>query len=316
MYARCDKEGQAAPMLQRILIPLDGSPLAEWVLPYLPHLLPPRVELCLLQVISPLPPEPVAGRNVTEWPTPVPPRAEVARQYLNGVRETSLADYGSVSVVVLEGKPVETIVEAAREQGTDLIAMATHGASGLALWTMGSVAEGVMQRASCPVLLVRVTENALPPRPLKRILVPLDGSPVAEQALPHAVALAKEKQAELILLRTVDPLTEHEMRAIVRYRKERDVLIEQFRQEATHYLTPHQQALEREGLQCRQRVIAAHAGEGILHVAAKEEADLIVMTTHGRSGIGKLVYGSVTDHVLHHATRPLLVVRARRDEAD
>jgi nucleotide-binding universal stress UspA family protein len=297
-------------MLQRILVPLDGSPLAERVLPHLPHLLPPRVDLCLLQVISPRPPEPVAGHDMTEWPTPVPPREEVAREYLNSVRETALAGYGPASIVVTGGKPVETIAEVAREQGADLIAMATHGASGLARWTMGSVAEGVMQRASCPVLLVRVTEDAVPPSPLERILVPLDGSPVAEQALPHAVALATEKQAELILLRAVDPLTEHEMRAIVRYRKERDVLLEQFRQEAIHYLTPHQQALEEEGLRCRQRVIAAHAGEAILHVAAQEEADLVVMTTHGRSGIGKLVYGSVTDHVLHHATRPLLVVRA------
>lgn len=298
-------------MVQRILVPLDGSEVAERVLPYLPPLFPAWTAVRLLRVVEPQPVEFVWASDSDEVsPITLPPLQAEAREYLEHVRQQMMPHFSAVQVEVVSGAPIATICDAARSHQAGLIAMTTHGATGLRRLTLGSVAEGVLHQTQVPLLLVRATDEAVPPEPLRRILVPLDGSALAEQALPVAAALARDRRAELVLLRAVDPLTEHEIRAIVRYRERRDELIRRFQAEATEYLTPQQEALEARGQVCRSLVVVDHAGDAILQAAAHEAAQVIVMSTHGRSGIGKLVYGSVADHVLHRTTRPLVLVRA------
>jgi nucleotide-binding universal stress UspA family protein len=137
------------------------------------------------------------------------------------------------------------------------------------------------------------------------ILLTLDRSPLAEQALPHAVALARACEARLELLSVV-PLSDgdHEASTSTREDGERQGA------ETRDYLAGMAARLEEEGLQVGAAVRFGDVAAEVLHHAEASEADLIVMATHGRSGLGRWVYGSVADHVLRHATMPVLLVRA------
>ena len=146
----------------------------------------------------------------------------------------------------------------------------------------------------------------------KRILVPLDGSKLAEKALPYAEALAQKFEAELVLVRVLQLLPEvipalpyasvtfHEQTA-------------QVRQEATTYLNGVATQVRKAGvLPLRRVVLDAHAiANAITELAGKESVDLIVMSTHGRSGLSRLVFGSVAGQVLHDAPCPVFLVKAK-----
>lgn len=146
----------------------------------------------------------------------------------------------------------------------------------------------------------------------RKILVTLDGSPLAESVLPHAEALARQFDAEVILLQAVslsasmgwgisDPASVE--------------LVETLREtvlgSARDYMQEQVSRLEARGVRARSQVVEGGAVDTILHAADQLEVDLIAMATHGRSGMGRWVYGSVAERVLRGATRPVLLVRSR-----
>jgi nucleotide-binding universal stress UspA family protein len=317
--------------MKTILVPLDGSALAEQVLPSVQRLARTLdAQARLLRVVSDAESEhlvaeranetyPLAGSLTTQWQreqwawTTLEQQAE---QYLAetaaALREAGL----TVDTEVQLGAPAEQIVALAERERVALIAMATHGLSGLRRWTLGSVADKVMHAAATPVLVVR---SATPPQAgasaLKRILVPLDGSELARRALPHAVELARGARAELILLHAVAPpqatfgwrpngqslpLWETDMSAV--------------RARADQELTALAVGLSRE-VQGRAVVVSGMPAEMILDQAYAHQVDLIVMATHGYSGLRRWALGSVADKVLHAATTPLMLVRAGTNEA-
>jgi nucleotide-binding universal stress UspA family protein len=210
------------------------------------------------------------------------------------------------------GKPAEVIVEIAAADPATLVTMATHGRSGIQLWLLGSVAHKVLHTTRNPLFLVRPTEKieSSGMACLGKVIVPLDGSSLAEKVLPYVAALAKKMDMEILLLQTYGlPPAVHN--AAEGGLSNLEHLLKQMREEAQVYLDQILQRLRLEGLQRVSTLIfEGNAAEHIIEVARKTPNSLVAMCTHGRSGVARFVLGSVTDKVVHHCGHPVLVIRA------
>ena len=146
----------------------------------------------------------------------------------------------------------------------------------------------------------------------KRILVPLDGSPLAERALPPATALALKLESQVILLRALEiptsPLPAYYPKAAKNLMLE---VCDQMRQEAESYLKTLEADLRRQGLDVRILLPDPPPAESIIDAAATEDVDLIAMSTHGRGGLARWAFGSVADKVAHHSSCPVLLIREK-----
>lgn len=284
-------------MFSRILVPLDGSNLAEQVLPYarlFAGAFGAHVELL----------------RVTDPDIRPPFGAQPSPDYLKTAGARCLPDL-RCSFVESTGAPAQVIVETGSK--AELIAMATHGMSGMRRWLLGSVASKVTQSAPTPVLLVRPLEGASAslPATLKAVVVPLDGSLLAEKILPYVMALAQGLSVQVHLLRVyAPPATAYVAAEGMRVPGPADFLAS-LREEAQGYLDVKASELQDKGL---ERVLAT-AIEGdpaneIIDLARNTADNLIAMTTHGRSGIGRWVLGSVAEKVVQHSRDPVLLVRA------
>jgi nucleotide-binding universal stress UspA family protein len=211
------------------------------------------------------------------------------------------------------GKPAETIVNHAAADSGALIAMATHGRSGFQRWVLGSVAGKVLHAARNPLLLIRpsgsparIQETAL----LKAIVVPLDGSALAETVLPHAVDLAKKMKSEIVLLRAYAlPLSMYY--GSEDYVPNIDELTGQLRLEAKEYLESKVDELKGKGIEKISSVLMEGMGAAeIIDYAQKTPDNLVAMCTHGRSGVRRWVMGSVTERVVQNSGDPVLIIRA------
>jgi nucleotide-binding universal stress UspA family protein len=222
-------------MYTRILVPLDGSTVAEQVLPYarfMAKALTLPVEL--LEVIDPdelrFLVNPEQGRYID---TLLADRTASDKHYLERIARSFQGSH--VQCFIENGRAEEAVIEKAATDKNTLIAMATHGRSGFQRWVLGSVAEKVVHGATNHVLLIRATEHGETSgeATLKTVIVPLDGSPVAEQVLPHTADLAKKMKLKIVLLRAygVPPaITAEEYGTYV------DELYNQLEREAGDYL--------------------------------------------------------------------------------
>ncbi|HWQ15114.1 MAG TPA: universal stress protein, partial [Roseiflexaceae bacterium] len=225
-----------------------------------------------------------------------------------------LAEQGvEVGTEVRCGPPAEVIVETAEGEHVALIAMATHGYSGLKRWALGSTADKVVHATGTPVLLVRGEAPAPQEVRIRRILLPLDGSRLARQALPLAAELAVRARGELLLLRAIVPTLEimAGMPPSARMPVQYEDLTEPMRAFAQQELNELAEQLRAEVPQVVSLAPIGPAAEVIVDEAAAHHADLIVMATHGYSGLKRWALGSTADKVLHTSTTPLILVRAR-----
>jgi nucleotide-binding universal stress UspA family protein len=147
---------------------------------------------------------------------------------------------------------------------------------------------------------------------MKKIIVPLDGSVLAEKALPHAEELARRFEADLILVWVLHPLLV--MSDYGEHSYEQLITLEE--QEARSYLTAKQIEFQKHDLPVQTKIMEGQPAQAIIDLACNEEADLIVMCTHGRSGLSRWVHGSVATKVLQHAPCPIFLVRSREPECD
>jgi nucleotide-binding universal stress UspA family protein len=283
-----------------ILVPLDGSKLAEQILPYARALAEAfRIPVELLRV---------------DEPELIPPysSAQPAGDYLAEIGRRCFPPSAQVNCGVGPGKPAEVIVDRAGRAPGTLIAMATHGGSGVRRWLLGSVASKVVQTAKNPLLLVRPIEDvdAAKPVRLKTIYVPLDGSGLAEGVLADVKEFAGKMNLEVCLVRVYPSPPESYLVGEGLSTPALGRLREQIREEAEVYLTGKTNELQAEGLSrvCRIAIEGDAAGE-IIDVARKTPDNMLAMATHGRSGLGRLVLGSVTEKVVHHSRDPVLIVR-------
>jgi nucleotide-binding universal stress UspA family protein len=146
----------------------------------------------------------------------------------------------------------------------------------------------------------------------KRILVPLDGSPVAERALPAALTLAEKFESQIILLQVLDipvptPPTSHPEVTIGWVREARQHAY----REAESYLETVQGELDQQGVKTRTLLRDTAPAEDILDVAGAENIDLIIMSSHGRGGLARWTFGSVAEKIVHHSPCPVLLIRQR-----
>jgi nucleotide-binding universal stress UspA family protein len=288
-------------MYKRILVPLDGSQLAEQILPF-------------ARWLAELNDIPVELFAVTDPDTRAPFRpAEAGERYLTKVRENYLARLRRVTTIVEHGRPAEAIVDHVKGDPNCLIALATHGMSGVRRWLLGSVASKVVQTAANPLLLIRPVEGIHPLMPvvLKTIFVPLDGSALAERILPQVIELAKNMKLEVHLVRIYSLPADAYVVADGVIAQGPAQFGEQLRTEAETYLEGKAEQLRGHGV---EHVITTAlegdpAGE-INDIARKTTKSLIAMSTHGRSGIGRWMLGSVAEKVVQHSCDPVLVTRA------
>ena len=283
----------------QILVPLDGSKLAEGVLPYA------RLLASALQL-------PVDLLHVNDPETAAPGiRPIQGADYLKAVAasfSTSLAVNGRVE----SGRAAEVIVDSASRDSGTLITMATHGRSGAQRWLLGSVAQKVLQASINPLLLIRPREETLSRGEvrLNTIILPLDGSHLAEKIFPHVIYLTNRLKLEVVLIRTYTlPTTGYFMAAGVSPPAIGE-LAEKIKGEATDYLQAKIEELQAEGIEKVSFVLVEGRGpEEIIDLARKTSNNLVAMSTHGRSGIGRWVLGSVTDRVVCYSGDPVLVIR-------
>lgn len=215
----------------------------------------------------------------------------------------------------LEGRPFEKICSLARDTKMDLIVIATRGNTRFKHLVLGSTAERVVRFSPCPVLIVRGVRSgkrSTQPRNgsraagLKTIVVPIDFSDCSMKGLAFAKSLAKQFGAKLILLNSVDlhyPATSNEY---ARYDFGR--LLEQSEKMLQQQMRDLIRSTDWEGISVEGRVEIGHAGDQICSRAKDHNADLIVTSTHGRSGLKHVLIGSTAEYVVRHAECPVLVV--------
>lgn len=298
-------------MYRSILVPLDGSPLSERALPLARDLARATgARLGLVQVAWTT--EPVSHSNVEAKVEAL----DTADAYLRAIAE-HLGNQGNraETLAMPYDKAAEGILHAVPVLHADLIVMSTHGRSGLGRWVYGSVAEAVLLQSPVPVLLVRGTGPAPDlgaSRTGPRVIVPLDGSDVAETALPHAVALSQALNASMVLVRAIAPtITEAFAETAAPGRAEDPDPIWREQEVAKTYLSAvAQRLMDEAGVQVRTVVQYGPAAAAIVEEERLAAAGLVVMATHGRTGLARWFFGSVTNEVLHRGTLPLLLVRS------
>jgi nucleotide-binding universal stress UspA family protein len=311
-------------MYRHILVTLDGSRFGEHALPLALGLARRAgAKLELVQVFTPLATayaeHPVWNDNSLEALL-----KQRQQDYLDDTaKRLAKLSPGTVSTTVLEGGVVEEITARVEKTGADLIVMTTHGRGPLGRFWLGSVADALVRKSPAPLLLVRPGDAApdlgRDPVP-QHILLPLDGSDLAEQMLEPAVALGSLTGADFTLLRVVKPvfpvpyhpmpyamegaslgqLTQETLDQI-------EAAHERLRREANDYLNRVAERLRARGLRVQTRVaIEQQPAAAVLHEATLN-IDLIALETHGRGGLSRLVLGSVADKVIRGAHLPVLV---------
>ena len=283
----------------KILVPLDGSKLAEAVLPYTAFL------ASALQL-------PVDLVHVND-PETVSPSIHPTRSgdYLSQVAASFLSRL-TVSCAVKSGAAAEVILDTASADAGTLIAMATHGQTGGQRWLLGRVAQKVLQVSKNPLLLIRPQGDNPSDNDVRlgSIIVPVDGSRLAEQIFPHVVYLATKLGLQAVLIRTYSPPSAGYFLAAHVSPPAMAELREKNKKEIGDYLQAKVEELSASGIQKITSVVAEGRGpEEIIELARKTSGNMVAMSTHGRSGMGRWVLGSVVDRVVSNCGDPVLVIR-------
>ena len=291
-------------MYSKILIPLDGSKFAEAVLPYARLLAQElKIPVDLLCVNDPRETTACAPYMVNEY------LAKIA------------ASFGPTAGAIVEsGHTATTIVQLAAAQPDLLIAMATHGYSGAKRWLLGSVADKVLRGAANHVLLVHPA-NGEPPAEVKltTVLVPLDGSKVAETVLPTVSELASRLNLGIELVRVSRRIYSAPPEAFLPVfgasAPNLKTLWQEAHDEADHYLVDIVNQLRRQGLSQVDSLVLESGADGaaaaIIDLITHTPDSLVAICTLGESGIGTWPIGNVTERVVRHTSGPVLVLRPR-----
>ncbi len=308
-------------MYRSLLVPLDGSSFSEHALPVALSIA--RRAGAAVHVIHVHPP----WAAYAEAPLPLDDSLEeLTKQheqaYLDDiVSRLKAASPVRISSSLMEGEVPAMIRAAVTSTGADLVVMTTHGRSPLGRFWLGSIADDLVRDVPAPMLLIRPHEAKpdLTQEPIFRhLLLPLDGSPLAEQMIEPAVALGTLMDADYTLVRVIRPPTPWIIPASggslgesVQAMLDRlDKLDRQLRQEAAAYLERIAERLQQRSLRVAPRVVVGdQPAVAILHEASPSGVDLIALETHGRRGLSRLLLGSVADKVIRGAAVPVLVQR-------
>jgi len=307
-------------MIGPVIIPLDGSKLAEQAIA-LAYSMALRMnnDVLLLQVVEKeaksLPAQSDQAIRIDELPDY--PLSQ-AKAYLQGIAERLQMEGGpSVSYDVVFGRPGEGIARVANEREASYVVMSTHGYTGFTRWMMGSVADRVLHLTERPLVLIRppqnVTYDALEKQmtqlpEIKRMVVPLEGLPLAEQILPYVKQLAQAYGEEDIFLFHAMPAFPAGLVPMQTAKLKREWLALS-QEEAQTYLGNLVNELRRQGHTVQFAIRVGMPAQEILEYTKEVDADLIMMTTHARDGINRFLLGSVTSHIVKGGQVPVMVIR-------
>ncbi|MBL0169575.1 MAG: universal stress protein [Gemmatimonadaceae bacterium] len=303
-------------MYKTILVPVDGSDFSARALPVAVELARRTGAMVHLALVH----DPSAFIPFVPGEVAVPlydsamvrERREADQAILDRTVAALTASGVRVTGVLLEGTVIESLVEYGQQVASELTVMTTHGRGGFARLRLGSVATAYLTRSTTPVLLVHgaggdAGNPSLPALPSGTLLCPLDGSPFAEQILPHAAGFADACGMRLKLFSVTTP---HAV-AMAPFATESlladPTVLEQEEHDRAAYLTRLAAGTAPGTL--TNAVTDMAVGRAILEEAAASHAGAIAMATHGRSGIARVVLGSVADEVIRHSSLPLLVYR-------
>ena len=301
-------------MYEKILVPLDGSKSAETVLPNVIRLArESKAKVVLFTVDAP---GPASGKGGSSWSemgnalaTLEKPGAQM-RAYLDSAAGMLAGLDVDAAAVTATGDPAEEILAYAAGNACDLIAMSTRGRSGLRRGLMGSVTDAVVRASGIPVLAVgpKSVEGKDLDGAVRCVAVPLDGSEMAEAVLPHVEKLAQLLSLEVVLLRVVRMVPwaygAHERVPLDTTDIEQALAVE-----AREYLSAVEARIKAKGIRCRSEVLHGVPWVKIVDFSGKAADMMVAIATHGRSGIPRLVLGSVADMVIRSLETPVLVVR-------
>lgn len=294
-----------------LLVPLDGSAYAEQALPFAQLLAGPDGEIRLITVVAP--PDylmsTVEGAksavSLQRW------ISDEASGHLQNVADRLRASgVASVTTTTVNGDPGLEILAAATDPAVSMIVMSSAGRGALGRLEFGSVADRVARTATIPVMIVRQADEH-PPEPAKigRVVVPLDGSERAMRALPVASALAKRLSVPVLLMTASDPgglmYAYGAPMSVTGY----EVIEEAIRHEMESRIEGPARELEREGLDVSTTIETGPPAIALSRLCDKN--DIIVMTSHGRSGITRWLIGSVAEQLVRKAPVPVVLVPAR-----
>ena len=303
--------------MKTILVPLDGSPFGEHALPMalgIAQRAGAGVELIHI-CTPPIPSVFADGLVRSDAVDPPIELAGAAQAYLDQLA-TRLSQHWQVPIraVVRYGPAANTLYAHALASAADLVAMTTHGYGPLSQFWMGSVADRLIRLLPMPILLTRPHATALdltadlPALAWQHVLIPLDGSALAAEIVPPAVALGRLTGARYTLLQALDPLVAEHTNPPYAAGLERSLLGE-IRNRALAELEPIAERLRAQSLQVQTELVIGQPHITILDYAHNHVVDLIALATHGHGGIARMLLGSVADKVVRGASVPVLLQR-------
>jgi nucleotide-binding universal stress UspA family protein len=299
-----------AVVINHILVPLDGSALAECVLPHVKAIAPvTNARVTLIHVLE-------HPENRSGGP-PVDPlgwhmQKQEAQRYLEEKIEQLQKEGLEASLAFLEGKSAEGIIDFAHANAVDMIALSTHGRTGLTGWNVSSVVQKVLLRSYRSILLVRAyTAESSSEVSYKRLFVASDCSTRGEYVLPFAISLAQYYKSQIILGTVIEkpeiiqrmPLTEEEINLA-------NQLSEINQRTATHCHKQITTQLALKGIDYETHVRVADHAIGALHDLVDEaRSDLVLLVAHGETGERRWPYGSITTSLIAHGNVPLMIIQ-------
>jgi len=304
-------------MYRNLLVPLDGSPFSEHALPFacgIAQRSGAGLHLAHVHVLGD--PIYIEGMPVVDGELRSLGR-EHERAYLDRIRTQLASTTLAITCADLDSDSsvAGVLARYAEANAIDLVVMTAHGRRGLARAWPGSVADTLVRCSPVPLLLLRpgkgAPDKAMAQTPqFKRILIPLDGSALSEEILQPALELGSLAQAEYVLVRVVEPFIVVDYAPLAQASRLDTKLTQEQMAEARHDLDRVAERLRTTGRSIHVRVLLAEQpAVAILDEAHRQDADLIAMTTHGRSGLARLLLGSVADKVLRGAALPVLLQR-------
>jgi nucleotide-binding universal stress UspA family protein len=309
-------------MIRKILVPLDGSEFGEHALPLAAALAKKSGAMIhMVHVHQPAPPIPAGGMELVDL-YDVHLRQDEEAYLSDCVRRVREQADVPASSMLLDGGDVASLLRGYAETvDAEMVVMSTHGRGTLGRWWLGSVADELAHAIARPIVMVRPGEGradlAVKPE-IKCILVPLDGTPLAEEALLPAEEWAKPFEAEIALARVCPPVLRASylpedvtMAGLTRSGLEEVAAVQRkANAECRRYLEGVAAKLQKRGLKVTTHVnVAEDSAAGIVEAAKESDASLIAMETHGRTGLSRLFMGSVADRIVRGGGYPVLINR-------
>jgi nucleotide-binding universal stress UspA family protein len=304
-------------MFKHLLVPLDGSRLAEAALPAAAHLARSLdVDVTLLHVVEQNPPQEIHGeRHLAD--------SAEADAYLEEVAARAFPSELQIECHVHTDEVRDvaaSLIEHAEELAPDLIVMCTHGRGGLRSWLWGSIAQQVIARGTTPILLIQPEARAESPGFVcQRLLVPLDGNAEHEQGLPVAIELAHACGADIHLMmavHTLGTLPRRQAPAGILLPAATSLALDMDEEGAEALLRRKVAQFQPEGLAMTVEVSRGDPAAAIVRTAQRVQADIIVLGTHGKAGMDAFWSGSVAPQVSSRSRVPLLLVPVRAMEGE